>query len=126
MADRLYKRWGENLTIALVGFQNKIAEALIDRFSKDNIDITDLDKDNIGKNIKGVEIKDGRQWTEKAVEKNFLALVSGTTIINNTAEYILKLSKKDNKSRIVIFYGTSISGIASLLGFLRRLCLKSH
>ena len=126
MADRLYKRWGDNLTIALIGFQNDIAEALVDKFSKNNIEITDLDKDNLGKSVKGVEIKDGRQWTAKAVEKNFLALVSATTIINNTAEDILDLSKKDNKSRIVIFYGTSISGVASLLGYLRRLCLKSH
>lgn len=125
MAHRLLNRWGRSLTIGLVGLQPAIASSLIKTFSKNNVKIADLDEDNIGKNFDGVTILDGRLYAKKLVEDNFLALVTGSTIVNGTIDEILETSKEGNKNRIVIFFGTTIAGIDVLMN-LRRLCFKSH
>ncbi len=125
MAERLYKRWGEDLTIGLIGLQPAIASALIKKFSKNNIQIADLDENNIGKDFEGVKIANGYKNVGKIVENNFLALVTGSTVVNGTIDNILNISKQNNKNRIVIFFGTTIAGVDALLN-LRRLCFKSH
>ncbi len=125
MANRLYERWREDLTIGLIGLQPAIASSLIKKFSKDNVEITDLDEDNIGKNFEGVIIKDGRKYMKEVVGNNFLALVTGSTVVNGTIDNIIEISKQDNKNRMVIFFGTTIAGVDALMN-LRRLCFKSH
>ncbi len=125
MAYRLLNRWGKNLTVGLIGLQPAIASCLIKTFSKNNVKIADLDEDNIGKNFDGVTILDGRLYAKKLVEENFLALVTGSTVVNGTIDEILETSREGNKNRIVIFFGTTIAGIDVLMN-LRRLCFKSH
>ncbi len=125
MANRFFKRWGEDVTVGLIGLQPAIAAALIEKFSANNIQIADLDEDNIGKNFNGVEVLDGRIFGDMVVANNFMALVTGSSIVNGTIDKILEVSKMDNKNRIVIFYGTTIAGVASLLS-LNRLCFRSH
>ncbi len=125
MAERLFNRWGEHLTIGLVGLQPAIASALIKRFSANNVQISDLDEDNIGKNFEGVKIYDGHIYAKSVVENNFLALVTGSTVVNGTIDEIIDVSKQGNRNRIVIFFGTTIAGVDVLMN-LRRLCFKSH
>ncbi len=125
MAYRLTHRWSENLTIGMVGLQPAIAAALIEKLSPGNVQIADLDENNIGRDFNGVTIVDGSKYTKKVVANNFLALVTGSTIVNNTIDTIIETSKKNNKNRIVIFFGTTIAGIDSLMN-LRRLCFNSH
>ena len=125
MAQRFFRRWGEDLTIGMVGLQPAIASALINQFGADHIQICDLDEDNIGKNFEGVEVLDGAKYARKIVASNFLALITGSTVVNGTIDVFLEESKRDNKNRIVIFYGTTIAGVASLLN-LNRLCFRSH
>ncbi len=125
MAERLYNRWGEHLTIGIIGLQPDIARTMIKRFSKGNVQITDLDSDNIGKEFDGVTILDGKKYTNRVVANNFLALVTGSVVVNETIDDILEISRQNNKNRIVIFFGTTIAGVDKLMN-LRRMCFKSH
>jgi len=100
--------------LAMVGFQPRMVEAL----SKDfELRVTDMDQDNIGTEKFGVIV----QSPEKAGEHLSwcdVALVTGTTIVNNTIDQF-KISKP------VIFYGVTISGVAKLLG-LNHFCYYGH
>ncbi len=125
MAERLFKRWGEDLTVGLVGLQPSIASALIKRFGSSHIQIADLDEDNIGKNFEGVEVLDGSKYSKEIVANNFLALITGSCVVNGTIDELLEVSRMDNKNRIVIFYGTTIAGVNSLMN-LKRLCFRAH
>lgn len=125
MADRLFNRYGEDLTIGLIGLQPSIAADIIKIFSPKNVQIADLDKKNIGRNFDGVIIKDGSRYQDEVVAGNFLALSTGSTIVNGTIDRILEVSKQSNKNRVVIFFGTTIAGVADLMN-LKRLCFQSH
>jgi subtilisin family serine protease len=125
MAFRLHKRWSEKLTIGIVGFHKEIAHAVIDKFSSGNVQISDLNYYNIGKEFIGTMILDGYKHTNKVVANNFLALVTGSTLVNDTIDSIIETSKGDNKNRIVIFYGVTIAGVDKLMN-LRRLCFQAQ
>ncbi len=91
--------------IAMVGLQPRMVEALSKAFA---LRVTDLDLDNIGKEKWGIPIegphrtRDNLLWCE-------VALVTGTTIVNNTIrEFLIQ--------KPTIFYGVTISGAAKILG----------
>ncbi len=125
MAYRFFKRWGEDMTVGLVGLQPAIASNLIRRFGREHVQIADLDKDNIGKDFEGVKVLDGREHAFDVVANNFLALITGSSVVNGTIDELIRVSKMDNKNRIVIFYGTTIAGVSYLMN-LNRLCFRSH
>ena len=91
--------------IAMVGFQPRMVEVLSGAF---RLRVTDLDPDNIGKEKFGLQI----EGPDKA-RANLLwcdvALVTGTTIVNNTIDAFLI-------QKPTIFYGVTISGAAKILG----------
>ncbi len=91
--------------VAMVGFQPRMAEALAKRFE---LRVTDMDRDNIGKEKFGVKIDDPSQ-TEGNLNWCDIALVTGTTMVNDTIDQF-RISKP------IIFYGVTISGAAKLLG----------
>jgi len=91
--------------IAMVGFQPRMVEALAQRFE---LRVTDMDKDNIGKEKFGAKIYDPSH-TKKNLNWCDIALVTGTTVVNDTIDQF-RISKP------VIFYGVTISGVAKLLG----------
>jgi len=91
--------------VAMVGFQPRMVEALAKRFE---LRVTDMDQDNIGKEKFGVKIYDPSQ-TEGNLNWCDIALVTGTTVVNNTIDQF-------GISKPVIFYGITISGVAKLLG----------
>jgi hypothetical protein len=91
--------------IAMVGFQPRMVEALAQKFE---LRVTDMDKDNIGKEKFGVKIDDPSRAQEN-LKWCDIALVTGTTIVNDTIDQF-RISKP------VIFYGITISGAAELLG----------
>lgn len=91
--------------IAMVGFQPRMVEALAQQFE---IRVTDMDEANIGQEKFGVTIDDpGR--TEENLEWCDIALVTGTTIVNDTIDQFLI-------AKPVIFYGVTIAGAAKLQG----------
>jgi len=98
------KNYGQP-TVAMVGFQPRMVEALAKRFE---LRVTDMDLDNIGKEKFGVRIYDPSH-TEENLDWCDIAVVTGTTVVNNTIDQF-RIPKP------VVFYGVTISGVAKLLG----------
>lgn len=116
LADYIEKSYGRP-RIALIGFQPRMVEALSPRFE---IRVTDLDEKNIGTEKFEVVVH-GSEKTEEYLGWCDIALVTGTTIVNDTIEPMMKMIK----DKEIIFYGTTISGAAELLG-LKRFCHCGH
>jgi hypothetical protein len=91
--------------IAMVGFQPRMVEALAKRFE---LRVTDMDKENIGREKFGVRI-DGPDHTRENLDWCDIAVVTGTTVVNGTIEQF-RIDKP------VVFYGVTISGAARLAG----------
>jgi hypothetical protein len=100
----IQKNYGQP-RVAMVGFQPRMVETLAKRFE---LHVTDMDQDNIGKEKFGVKIYDPSH-TEENLNWCDIALVTGTTIVNNTIDQF-RISKP------VVLYGVTISGAAKLLG----------
>jgi len=102
-------RFGK-VKIAMVGFQPRMVEALSKQFE---VKVTDLDADNVGKEKFGIKIE-GPDKTTENLKWTDLALVTGTTFVNNTyTEFLLK--------KPVVFYGVTVAGLATLAG-LEKFC----
>jgi hypothetical protein len=110
LANYIEKNYGHP-KIAMVGFQPRMVEALAQQFE---LRVTDMDEANIGQEKFGVKI-DGPGKTEENLKWCDIALVTGTTIVNDTIDQFLG-------DKPVIFYGVTIAGAAKLEG-LNRFCL---
>ena len=75
--------------------------------------VLDLDPDNIGKTLRGAKIL-GAEATNESVDWADLLVVTGSTISNDTIGRFLT-------DKPVIFFGTTVSGAASLMGWERFL-----
>ena len=91
--------------IALVGLQPRMLESLASKF---DVRVTDLDEDNIGEEKYGIRIGPP-QRTEANLKWCDIALVTGTTFVNDTIGEF-------KSEKPVIFYGSTITGPARLLG----------
>ena len=100
--------------LAMVGFQPRMVEALSKEFE---LRVTDMDEDNIGTEKFGTIIYEPEK-TKENLDWCDVALVTGTTIVNNTIDQF-RISKP------VIYYGITISGVAKLLG-LNHFCYYGH
>lgn len=100
--------------IAFVGFQPRMVEALSPKFE---LRVTDMDQDNIGTEKFGTIIHSPEK-TEENLNWCDIALVTGTTIVNDTINQF-------RTSKPVIYYGITISGVAKLLG-LSHFCYCGH
>lgn len=91
--------------IAMVGFQPRMVEVLSDHFP---LRVADLDPENIGKEKFGARIE-GPERTRANLIWCDVALVTGTTIVNDTiGECLIQ--------KPTVFYGVTISGAAKILG----------
>jgi len=100
--------------VAMVGFQPRMVEALSNRFE---LKVTDMDQANIGTEKFGVIIHSPER-TQEHLNWCDIALVTGTTIVNNTIDQF-RIPKP------VVYYGITISGVAKLLG-LNHFCYFGH
>jgi uncharacterized protein (DUF4213/DUF364 family) len=96
--------------IAMVGFQPRMVEALAKHFE---LRVNDMDEANIGREKFGVRIDDPSR-TQENLEWCDIALVTGTTIVNDTIDQFLI-------DKPVIFFGVTIAGAAKLAN-LERFC----
>ena len=110
--DHIRKKHGQ-CRITIIGFQPALAEALK---AKTEVRLIDLDPDNVGQTKRGVLVEGG-DATQDAIAWCDMLLVTGTTFANNTIDMFLT-------DKPVLFYGTTISGAASLMGW-DRFCPKS-
>lgn len=108
----LKDNYGE-VKITQVGYQPKMVEALSQSFE---YRILDLDPDNIGQK-KFNAVVEGSQTSKEALEWADVIFSTGTVIVNDTLEHFLM-------EKPVIFYGTTISGAADLMGW-KRFCDQS-
>lgn len=99
--------------ITIIGFQPALAEALN---AKTEVRLIDLDPDNVGQTKRGVRIEGG-EATRDAIDWCDLLLVTGTTLANSSIDLFLT-------DKPVLFYGTTISGGAALMGW-DRFCPQS-
>ncbi len=109
LVDYIKQNYGQP-KIAMAGFQPRMVEALAQNFE---LRVTDLDEANIGQEKFGVKI-DGPSRTKENLKWCDLALVTGTTIVNDTIDQFLT-------DKPVIFYGVTIAGTTELEG-LNRFC----
>ena len=118
IADFIKKEFG-TVKIGLIGLNPAIAESLLNVFGKENVLISDLNKDNINKIKFGTKILNGKTQTEDLVKKSDFVLITGTTLINNTFDEILRYIEKHQKKYYC--YGVTVAGVNSLLG-INRIC----
>ena len=104
MVKYVEKNYGQP-RVAMVGFQPRMVEALAKKFE---LRVTDMDQDNIGQEKFGLRIG-GPNQTEENLNWCDIAVVTGTTIVNDTIDHF-RITKP------VVFYGITISGAAKLAG----------
>ncbi len=109
LANYIEKNYGHP-KIAMVGFQPRMVEELAKHFK---LRVSDMDEANIGQEKFGVKI-DGPAKTKENLKWCDIALVTGTTIVNDTIDQFLG-------DKPVIFYGVTIASAAKLEG-LNRFC----
>lgn len=122
MADGLRARFGP-VKVGLIGLQPAILENLARTFGSDNVKCTDMNPKNIATEKYGVEIWDGRRDTKKIIQWGKLLLVTSSTMVNGTFDYINREAASQGKTLIV--FGVSGAGIAALTG-IERICLYGH
>lgn len=113
----LESNYSEGTRIALIGYQ----PALLDMLSHSGfqVRVLDLNPANIGQERYGVVVEDGRKAYENVINGGAdLILCTGSTICNGTIVDYLELDTE------VLFFGTSISGAAPLMG-LKRVCFEA-
>lgn len=105
--------------VGLIGLNPAIAEALISTFGKENVVVSDLNRDNIGQERFGAVILDGRNETGRLIEQSDIVIITGTTLVNDTFDSIMNSIRKYKKDYLV--YGVTGAGICHLMG-LNRIC----
>lgn len=99
--------------IALIGFQPAMLEGLKDHFE---LRVLDLNPETCGTVRYGITIEDGiKAYKDAVLDWADLVLCTGSTICNGSIVNFIEIGKS------VLFYGTTISGAAPLLG-LKRVC----
>lgn len=112
IAAWLKQHYGD-IPILLVGYQPSILQNLAECFSA--VRILDLNPDNIGEERFGILVEHGDRDWQSAMAWAELVLCTGSTVCNGTIIDYLDCDKE------VLFYGTTLAGIAPLMG-LKRLC----
>ena len=114
----LREHYPERRKLALVGYQPALLETLAG--SEYQVRVLDLNPANIGAVRYGVLVEDGTKDYEQVVKHYAdLVLCTGSTICNGSIVDFLDLDTE------VLFYGTSISGSAALMG-LKRVCFADR
>ena len=118
ISAHIQEMWGK-VNVGLIGLNPAIAATLVDTFGKQAVLITDLNKQNIKCSKYGVPIWDGNAMTGDLIEQSDVILITGTTFVNSTFDYILSCIQKYGKNYLV--YGVTGAGICKLMG-LNRIC----
>ena len=103
--------------ITLVGYQPSLLEML--HQSGYQVRVLDLNPANIGTDRCGVTVEDGVTARDAALREAQLVLCTGSTVCNGTIVDYLDLPRE------VLFFGTTISGTAPLMG-LKRVCFAEN
>jgi hypothetical protein len=114
LAEMIEKEYG-NPRIALFGLQPAMADVLSKKYE---LRVFDLDEDNIGKNKFGITVENGMCDLEEVEGWADMFLVTGSTLCNGSIINFLPVQKP------VVYFGITVAGAASLLGW-KRFCPQS-
>jgi len=98
--------------VGLIGLNPAIAEHLVHTFGSENVLMTDLNADNIGRKRFGVEVMDGRRRTDELIDRSDFVILTGTTLVNGTFDHIWRRILADRKPYLV--YGVTTAGVCAL------------
>jgi hypothetical protein len=118
IAKHLREKYGE-VVVGLIGLNPAIADHLVRVFGTDGVLISDLYRENIGKERFGVEVWDGARRTPDIVNQSDVVLFSGTTLQNATFDDIWNRVQAQGKHGIV--FGVTAAGTCALTG-IERMC----
>lgn len=118
IAEYLLKEWGR-IRIGLIGLNPAIAESLIKTFGVENVLISDLNPKNSGATKHGVKILDGRSNTDFLIENSDGLVITGTTLVNQTIDFILDKANAAGKKYII--YGVTCASVCAVMD-LPRIC----
>ncbi|SHJ86871.1 Putative heavy-metal chelation [Dethiosulfatibacter aminovorans DSM 17477] len=111
LVESIKEKYG-NPKITLVGYQ----PAFLENLSKDfALRVLDLDDEKVGTKKNNVLIENGEESFEDALHWCDLVVATGSTVVNDT------LSNFTESGKPTLFFGTTISGPACLMG-LERFC----
>ena len=107
-----------DIEIGIIGYQPAFIKQMVETFGAENVLVSDLNFENVGRIKHGTIIYHG-DMNEHIIGSSDIILCTGSTVANGTINEILELAKKYNKR--IIFYGTTIAGVANLFG-IERFC----
>lgn len=111
LAEYILNRFGR-VKVAHIGFQPGHVKASKAVF--DEVYVTDLNPENVGKVKFGIEILDG-SMNEDVIRKVDVACITGSAIVNGTLFKLLEWCKGYGTKYIL--YGVTMKGAAKLLGY---------
>ena len=120
MAALLRREHGP-VSVGMVGYQPGLLRGLVRSFGAANVVVTDLDPDNLGRVIDGVEVWNGDTHACDLVERSDLLLATGSTAANGTLDQLVALARARGKP--LVLFGVTAAAIAHLCG-LQRLCVR--
>ncbi|NOZ23846.1 MAG: hypothetical protein GXP25_22435 [Planctomycetes bacterium] len=118
MALSVRKAHGD-VTIGVIGYNPAIAEHLVDSFGAHKVKIADLRPQHIGKTKFNVEIWDANTRSNELVEGADAVLLTGTTLVWNTADEIIDRCNELNRPHY--FFGVTAAAVSHLCG-IDRMC----
>lgn len=117
------KQNSEAERIGIIGYHPTITEECSKNFGSENVRVTDLNPKLISQYKNNIKIWDGNIDTEKLIKNSDLILATGSSIVNDSIDNIIKIINKYKKE--YYFFGNTIAG-AAVLADLPRLCFLGH
>ena len=110
-------------SVGIIGLQPAILQAITECVGSDHVYCIDRDEDTRGQVKHGVAIERGdNRGLELLFTKSDIVLATGSSSANGSLPDILSMSRKTGVP--VYFFGTTIAGVARLMG-LNHLCYES-
>jgi uncharacterized protein (DUF4213/DUF364 family) len=122
VATIIREKWGE-VKVGLIGLNPAIAEGLTKTFGRENVSISDLNRDTVGVEKFGVRVLDGSVATDELVGGSDVVLITGTTLVNGTIDRIMESVEKHGRDYLI--FGVTGSGVCELLK-LNRICPRGR
>ncbi|WP_048062547.1 Rossmann-like domain-containing protein [Methanococcus aeolicus] len=111
------KNIGE-IKIGIIGYQPAFIKQMVETFGAEAVLVSDLNFETVGRIKHGTIIYHG-DMNEHIIGSSDIVLCTGSTAANGTLNEIVQLAEKYNKR--IIFYGTTIAGVANLFN-IERFC----
>ncbi len=106
--------------LGIIGYQPAIVAECLDHFGADNVEVTDINENRIGRELTGgAVIKSGREENKSLIRRADFVLATGSTVINGSMDDLLNYF--NDMETDYSFFGNTVAAVAYLLN-LPRLC----